>query len=146
MSLPLDEFHIVWRLAEAASKQVCRRVIRSLQEMTDGLHSGDDSCLTNAWEELCVQIQYEQSFYWDAYEKTVRLELAQEVEKLPVYEREAIWLQTREGKDWDAEDEESRDRYPVVEDEIVEYLKDEYVYPAAGAWSNKRIRKYLESY
>lgn len=146
MSLPLSEFQIVGRLAEAASKRACRRAIRSLQEMTERLHSGGDSCLTNAWEELCVQIQYEQSFHWDTYDETVKQVLAQEVEKLSAYEREAIWLQTKEGQDWDAEDDESRDRYPVVEDQIVEYLKDEYVYPAASAWSNKRIRKYLESY
>jgi hypothetical protein len=146
MTPTLSESLIVSRTAEVACQRVSSRAIRTLQKMTEGLQSGDDSGLTNAWEELCVQIQYEQSFYWDAYEGTVRQVLAQEVEKLPVYECEAIWLQTPEGKDWDAEDEESRDRYPVVEDEIVEYLKDEYVYSAAGKWSNERIRKYLESY
>jgi hypothetical protein len=144
MSSTLSESLIVWRLAEVACERISRRTIRALQKMAEGLGSGDDSCLTNAWEEICVQVQGQQSAYWETYEETVRQVLSREVTKLPTYEREAIWLQTREGQDWDAEAEESRDRYPLVEDQIVEYLKDEHIYSAAADWNNERIRKYLE--
>jgi hypothetical protein len=144
MTPTLSECLIVWKLAEAVCQQVSRRAIRTLQQLTEGLGSGDDSCLSNAWEEICVQVQGEESVLWDAYEETVRQILSSEITKLPVYEREAIWLQTPEGERWDPENEDSRSAYPVVEDEIVEYLKNEYIYKAAADWSNGRIRRYLE--
>jgi hypothetical protein len=121
-----------------------RKVIRNLQELDNGLQSGDDSGLTNTLEEICAQVQGEQSFLWDVFDLTARQVVQAEVGRMPEYEQEAIWLQTPEGEDWDCEDEDSRARYPVAEDEIVEYLLSKYVYPAAGDWSNKRIRKYLE--
>jgi hypothetical protein len=121
-----------------------RKIIRDLQELKNGLQSGDDSGLTNAWDEICVQVQGQESVSWDAFDLTVRQLVSGEVAKLLPHEREAIWLQTPSGEDWDAEDEKSREEYPVVVDEIVDYLTNEYIYPAAGDWSNKRIRKYVE--
>jgi DNA phosphorothioation-dependent restriction protein DptG len=144
MTPTLSESLIVWRLAEVACQRVSRKAIRALQKMAEGLQSGDDSGLVNTWEEICIQVQSEQSIMWDAYEETIRQILSEEVTKLPAYEREAIWLQTQEGETWDADDEDSQHEYPVAQDEVIEYLKDKYVYSAAGEWSNGRIRKYLE--
>jgi hypothetical protein len=75
---------------------------------------------------------------------TVRQTVSAEVTELVTHEREAIWLQTSAGEDWDAADEESREEYPVAKDEIIEYMTTQYVYSAAGDWRNKRIRKYLK--
>ena len=61
MTSDLSEWRIVRRLAEQVCQRITRRVIRSLRELVDGLQSGDDSGLTNAWEEICVQVQGEQS-------------------------------------------------------------------------------------
>jgi len=47
------------------------------------------------WDEVCVQVQYEEAFLLDACDETVRLRCGQD-EKLPKHEREAIWLQTSE--------------------------------------------------
>jgi hypothetical protein len=63
-----------------------------LQQQRNDLLSGDDSGVTNAWEEICVQVQEEQSFYWDTYEATVGQYVGVEVEGLPPYELNAIWL------------------------------------------------------
>jgi hypothetical protein len=144
MTSELSEWHIVRNLAKQVCQQVTRKIIRDLQELKNGLLSGDDSGLTNAWEEICVQVQGQESVSWNAFDLTVRQSVSGEVAKLLPHEREAIWLQTPSGEDWDAEDEKSRDEYPVVVDEIVDYLTNEYIYPAAGDWSNKRIRKYVE--
>jgi hypothetical protein len=108
------------------------------------LQSGDDSGLTNAWEEICVQVQGEQSALWDAYDVMVRQVVSIEVTALPGHERDAVWLQTPEGEQWDAEVEDEREKSPVAEDNIIDYLTNDHVYSAAANWSNPGIRKYLE--
>jgi hypothetical protein len=64
MTPELSEWRIVRRLAEQVCQRVARKVIRSLRELVDGLQSGDDSGLTNAWEEICGHVQGEQSVKW----------------------------------------------------------------------------------
>lgn len=145
MTPRLSESLIVWNLAEVICERVSRRAIRALQKMTEGMQSGDDSVLSNLWEEICVQVQGQESIMWDAYDTTVEQIVSGEITKLSVYEREAIWLQTPEGEDWDAEDEDSRSGYPIAEDDIIEYLKNKYVYSAACDWSNRRIRQHQEN-
>jgi hypothetical protein len=144
MTTELSEWRIVRRLAEQVCKRVTRKVIRALQGMNDGLQSGDDSGLINTWEEICAQSQVGESDLWEAYDETLIQVLSNEVAKLQEYERDAVWLQTPQGERWDADDEDSRRKYPVAEDDIVEYPKDGYVYSAASDWTNKRIRKYVE--
>lgn len=136
-----------WRIVRSLSEQVCQRVtrraIRALQKLKNGLQSGDDSGLTNAWEEICVQVQGLESDLWDAFDLTVRQVVLAEVNQLKPDERAAVWLQTPAGENWDSEDEDLREGSPVAEDDIVEYLTNEFVYSAADDWSNRRIRKYL---
>jgi hypothetical protein len=107
------------------------------------LLSGSDSGLRNAWDEICVQVQYEQSYSWDLYDETTRSLIEKDVAALPPHQREALWLQTEQAGDWNCEDESLRDPYPVVGDDIVEYLTEK-VYSEAGYWSNSRIRQYLD--
>lgn len=144
MSSTLSESLIVVNLAEQVCQRITRKVIRDLQALNNGLQSGDDSGLTNAWEEICFQVQDEASLSWDAYDLIVSQTITPKVEELLLPEREAVWLQTPQGEDWDSDEDESRAKYPVAVDDIVEHLKTEYVYRAAGDWSNKRIRRYLE--
>jgi hypothetical protein len=143
MTSKLSEWRVVQDLAEFVSWRITRRVIRTLQGLSDGLQSGDDSGLKSAWEEICVQVQGEQSFHWDAYDQTVRQRVSAEVNQLKPHERDAVWLQTSAGLSWDSEDEGTREASPVDVDEIVEYLTSDFVYSAAGDWNNKRIRKYV---
>ena len=47
---------------------VVDRTITILQQMKgDLLVSGDDSVLQNTWEEVCVQVQGEESFFWEIH-------------------------------------------------------------------------------
>jgi hypothetical protein len=140
MSSKLSESLIVSNLAEQVCQQITRKVISSLQALKNGLLSGDDSGLTNAWEEICVQVQGEESFSWEGFDLTVRQTVSAEVTELLPHEREAIWLQTPAGEDWDADNEESREEYPVTEDEIVEYVTTQYVHSSAGDWGNRRTK------
>lgn len=96
MTTPLSEFGIIRAVAEQAAARVARKVIRNLQRMHHKL-SGEDTEVRTTWDEICVQVQYEYSYYWDVYDETVRSLLAVYVEKLAEYEREALWLQSDAG-------------------------------------------------
>lgn len=54
---------IIRELASTASEKICLRVIARFQRMKDALLSGDNSGLISAWDEVCVQVQGEESFY-----------------------------------------------------------------------------------
>ena len=143
MSDPLSESGIVLAVAETAAQRITRKVIAHLRGMHDTT-SGDDSELKTTWDEICVQMQDEPSCYWDAYDDTVQGIVRGYVTELPKHEREAIWLQTDAGSDWDYEEPEDREPQPVCDDDIVDYLAQEYVYKEAGRWSNARIRAYFD--
>lgn len=142
----LSEKAIVQALSEQVCQQLTRKAIMLLQKinMKDALLSGEESGLHNTWDEICVQFQDEFSFYWDVYELTIREVIESEVEELKAFEREAIWLQTQQGDDWDSEDETDRKPYPVYNEDIIEYLLRTYIYKEADSWTNKHIRAYLD--
>ena len=144
MTARLSERAIACQLAKHTAARVTRRVITSLQRLTDCKLSGDDSRLENIWDEICVQVQGDTSYAWDAYLDTVTAFLTTEVKGLADYEREALWLQTEPGTDWVCAEEKERDPSPVCHDHIVEYVLHEGVLAEAGRWSNPRIRAYLD--
>jgi hypothetical protein len=139
-----SETNIAKSFGEKICQRLVRKSIRQLQQMDSpgGLLSGDDSGLTNTWDEICVQQQLETSFYWEAYIETIRSTVHYHVETLSDLERDAAWLQTDEYDEWDCEYQEDREPNPVfgmdIENLIVERLLE-----AANNWGNERIRNYL---
>lgn len=87
MSKSLNELTIVAEVARLAARRITRKVIADLQRMELTL-SGDDSELKTTWDEICAQVQYEQSFAWDAYDETVKTLVGGYVSDLPTHERE----------------------------------------------------------
>jgi DNA-binding SARP family transcriptional activator len=71
MSDRLSESAIVRAVADQATRRILRKTIATLQQMTDRT-SGDDSGLKTTWDEICAQVQYEQSIDWDAFDQTAR--------------------------------------------------------------------------
>ena len=61
MSAPDPASEIVSKLGASVLDRLVRGVVRDLQAMKDGLQSGDDSGLANIWDEVCVQVQYQES-------------------------------------------------------------------------------------
>ena len=57
------EHYILSKIAAKKAKQVARKAISDLHKFDDTL-SGDDSGLKNVWDEICVQVQGEQSSHW----------------------------------------------------------------------------------
>jgi hypothetical protein len=90
------EEHIVAAWAEKLGRQVVSDVISILRGMESSL-SGDSSGLESVWEEFCVQVQHEQSFYWSTYEHTVEGLLYSAVEELDSDAQLALWAVTDEG-------------------------------------------------
>jgi hypothetical protein len=76
---------------------------------------------------------------------TVKQVVAAQLKKLSAHERQAIWLQTPQGEDWECRNEYEREAYPVHDAEIIEYLVAQYIYEKAANWTNRRIRRYLEA-
>ena len=144
MTKTLSENGIARQLAEHTAKRITRKAIAILQGLTDCKLSGDDSTLENTWDEICVQVQGEESYGWDVYEETIETMLESEIAKLAPFEREALWLQTEQGSDWDCQDSDDREAYPVRNDDIATYLLRDYIMEAAGSWTNRRIRAYLD--
>ena len=158
----MDDFNII---ACAAADEISCKVEKSLMGMEDDLLSPDGSGLQNTWEEICVQVQFEESMFWDIYNDTVNSLIRSNVEKLEDEEKAAIWLQTDNGKEWKSKSGSHKDddglycvyvlpEHEVSEkdsslcyntDDIVYFISREYVYVNADDYSNKRIEKYKKS-
>ena len=141
-SRKLSESTIVQELGESVCGRVKTEVIRTLEGMDGGL-SGDDSGLSSVWEEICVQVQDEESIFWDMYDRTVRETIQHVVEELPPFEREALWLLTDEGSDWECCDESDREPYPICVSDIVQYIIENAIYEEARCSTNPNVLKYL---
>ncbi|HCC06804.1 MAG TPA: hypothetical protein DEP72_01375 [Clostridiales bacterium] len=135
---------IIYTIADAECKKVSRRVIRILQKMTEGMQSGDDSGLKNIWDEVCAQVQHEESIFWDAYIDVIKNFIEKEVEKLDQHKKEAIWLWTQEGIRWDNDTEDEKIT-EYNEEDLVNYILNDYLLSKAADWSNKRIERYIWS-
>ena len=143
------EQHIVAAWARQLSDKLIKDSIEALVQM-DGheLLSGEDSGLNNVWEEICVQVQQEESIYWDVYVETMEYLLADSPDLLDQDARMALWVVTDEGSDYvDAHhaDDDGVGDVPVLEDEIVSELKDKLL-SAAANYSNSRITRFLTRY
>lgn len=108
------------------------------------MQSSEDSGLENVWDEICVQLQHQESVLWDVYDTTVRSMVELEVDRLKPFEKEAIWLQTKQGSDWSIDQEEEPDSIPVINSDIIDHVLCHFLYRDADNWSNKRIRVYLD--
>lgn len=161
---------VLTAFAEKISKSIIRKTIADLQKMPY-TQSGDDTVLENVWDEMCVQQQFELSFFWSAYVETAKRVINNHVSDLEKHEMLALWFQTDEGGEWESEyeglvedqhreddlygcrredlwewvwserDKMRKDGLPLENDTIVSHLFDTLCIKAAQ-WSNKRIRKY----
>jgi len=119
----------IWRelsrqVARDAARRAADRVARRLSKLPGGL-SGDDSGLRSAWQEFCVQVQGEESYFWDAYVETVKQTIAGTLVPVRHLDMVAMWLETPEGWDWLAENEDGAALPFVNEADVVEWVYDE---------------------
>ena len=132
---------IIRSIADKSCEQISRKVILQLQKMTKEMLSGKDANLKNLWDEICVQVQDDLSFYWDEYLDTITRMIIPIITKLNKEIMQCIWLQTEAGIDWEDVDEEEE---MINYEDIAEYILREYILSKAGDWTNPRIEKFLE--
>ena len=85
---------------QLGSKVVKSGVAALKRKDTEQILSGEDSGLKNVWDEICVQVQSEESVFWGTYLETVEGILLGLVEALNRAERLALWAETDEGWDY----------------------------------------------
>jgi hypothetical protein len=136
------EYRLLGAFATRSVDRVVRQTIHDLRKITNARLSGDDSGLANAWEEICVQLQLQESIYWDSYDATARSILTQYLERLPPLELEAIWLRTDAGFDWLWEHGEAETPTPVCLDDALEKVT-EALYGRATDCSDPTIPRSL---
>lgn len=140
------EQHIVAAWAKQLSDKVIKDSIAALEQMdSNEMLSGEDSGLKNVWEEICVQVQDEQSFFWDTYVEMIESLLAGYAEGLTPAARMALWAVTDQGWDHIADhhaDDQGAAQVPVDMDAIVGMLKDKLLASAAD-FSNQKIERFL---
>lgn len=146
---------LIREYGKAAATLVCERTITKLEEIKDTL-SGDDSPLENAWEEICCQVQGEESIFWDTYQDLMHDSVLGILDQLPHRDIAALWLQTEEGWEWhyDQETEEEQSplslrgknasSIPINHDEVVSYIVRQFVLSSAQNFTNLNIEVFLD--
>lgn len=142
------------RIEEAVTKawssvltqQMLAAVMDDLQRLgDDSLLSGEDSGLENVWEEICVQVQAEESAYGDAYRQTAESFIELHLNGLEHEARLALWSVTDSGWSWiydHHEDEDGHLSAPVDESEIVQVLWDRLLIKAEY-FTNPNVSRYV---
>jgi hypothetical protein len=143
---------IISGLADRQCKWICQKTIRFLQKLTEGMQSGDDSPLENLWDEVCVQVQFQESMLWDFYTDYMQTIISHQLKGLNAITCYAIWLQTDAGEDFLIDYEEHEEygdpidalEYLYDENDILNHILNNYVLREAANARNARIGKYLE--
>ena len=133
-----SEFELLFDISNYYTKEIAKKVVRKIKQLKDEsmLLSGDDSGLKNVWEEYCVQIQGEESFYIHIYENIVASSIKEIYSKYPAPLKQAINYMGSIDQSEEAEDSYNNDFFGIQET-----LKE--VNHLAGISENKRINKYL---
>lgn len=139
------EWAIINAVADEAANRLTCQIIQWLQTLPAEL-SGKGSGLKNVWEEICVQVQGEESLLWDAYKETVTNDFRAKLDQLKLHEQLALWLQTDSGLRWWDEYDEKQDNAataPIDIEDVVLHLWG-YAWKAADEYENRRIRRFLD--
>lgn len=130
-------------LAGRAIENLSEKVVKQLSiPNKQALLSGEDSGLISTWEEICVQVQQSESYFWDVYETTIYENVKMFVKELP--EHLSTFLSYEIAEEKDELDQLIIDgKWAFTFDElIISKVSGEVKYQAAN-YSNERIQRYL---
>lgn len=145
---------LIREFSDAVAKRIADAAMSYLIKSKHTL-SGDDSGLTNTWEEICVQVQGEHSYDWWAYEAMMHDAVIASMVALAQHEMGAIWLQTVPGNEWHERDVDAeldallyrvgaKDwSIPANEEDSVQYIISQYLEPLAFDYTNANISAFL---
>ena len=147
------EEKIALNIARNLSNDLCKKItsktIRWMQGFPTTLDMG---YLKNLWDDVCYQVQKEESFYWSHYDDMVTSNIVWLLEELEGYKLTAIWLQTNDVyyqlSELESDGLLTDIRYKTLNtscfiDDIAKYITGEYIYQQAESWRNDRLRQAL---
>ena len=134
------------------SQQIAKD-LRKIKRASGMMTSPVDDGLENLWDEICVQVQSDYSYCWDAYVDYMESCITKLLkEQCSDTELKMLWMQTEAFWDWsdcETQDEEDLDEYfykgfpaEFQLNDVVHLILSE-VLNIAENYSNSRIRKYL---
>lgn len=142
---------IAVQLSKKISKRIANQTERYLQSF------GEDTVTTkplkNVWDDICYKFQTEE-FCGKAYELMVVEYVGSLVDALEDYEFNALYLQIESLRTILADsakstpsgiDKQSPISIRLFKDRVILYLIEEYVYKRAKGYTNKRLRKAINS-
>lgn len=125
---------IVGKEADSLARVAVDKVIERLKSITpdnsDFMQSGDDNSIANLWEEICVQVQGEKSFFWEAYEDFIYSCISEIIpDTYTDNQLDILWFKTKEYEEWrgcefDEEEELERCFYKEIYPEGIGYIED----------------------
>lgn len=137
-----SDFQLLLALNSIHVELISIGVINQLKLMNDDcLLSGDDSGLKNVWEEICVQLQGDESIYWGVYEGVIRNLISDAINKQPTSVQ--ILLSYIGSFESDINFGSDEDCYTFIrENAVKEVLED--ILMTAGYYENENISRFLE--
>lgn len=146
--------HPVYRLvaehARLLGRRVAEQAVVELDEMRSHLLSGDDSGLTSTWQEICVQVQGEESDSWDAYLLTIHQVVLSGLQGMLPTELKMLWLCTDQGWNWlwdvvNADDDQPAPPHPGVDGhEIARWIWRQILRDIAEQDHHPNVRRFLD--
>ena len=136
--------YLISSWSDLLESDLVKKAIRTLKQNTQ-MMSGDDSGLENIWEEICVQTQDEESFYWDIYIANTESIIEGFLSQLSRPEQTALWLNTSDGFGWwDGNDkvDDAYEEVPIVIDDIVSMILEDLLSRASDE-DNENISLYF---
>lgn len=128
---------------------IARKVADDLKAMNETLLSGDDSGLTSVWQEICAQIQGEESNFWDEYKAVAQDLIGARLEKHSREEQEMLWLSTEPGWDWlwdvvNAGDEAPPAHPGVDQQSVVDWIFGKFLWRLAESEEDPNVTRFLD--
>ena len=124
-------YRVVSEHARALGSRIGLLVASDLKRMREPLLSGDDTCLTSVWEEICVQVQGEESHFWGAYAQIMRDQVLARLQEVSRPELEMLWLRTESGWDW------------LDEDAVAQWIVQDFIKPLAEEYESNSVSRFL---
>lgn len=147
------EEKIALNIAKSLSDHLCKKItsktIRWMQGFPTTLDMG---YLKNLWDDVCYEIQGEESYSWSYYNDMIISNVASLLEGQEDYEVNAIWMQSDEFyyqlSELESDGILKDSQYEPINlscyiHDISRYITEEYIYQQAESWRNDRLRQVL---
>ena len=142
-------YRVVSEHARALARKIGLQVAADLQRMRKPHLSREDSGLKSVWHEICVQVQGEESVFWDAYDQLMRDHVLSRLQPMSAPELEMLWLRTEPGWDWlwdvvNAKEGGAPPNPGVDQDAIARWIVHEFLRPLAEEDESSSVSRFLE--